>query len=499
MLRQKKPIFEDRNRLDIAAYMGPRRGGKHLWEGGYGGYPLDPEEGYPDFFTDEIFELYRDAGLNILLPEGDAFYGTRVTKEGFCSEPDFEKSDLYTYMVMAEKYGLYVYPSIEKFFTYIARGEGKLQECDRQELKKFVETLQKYFPDTFKGILLTDEPPYYAFDNIKEIKQYLDSNEIADIKSSIDIFTSMHPIYAPLNLLHEGYTEPKYQRLRYDKDRIKAYQSYMEKTAEAVGEISFDHYPFIYQNQLTPGFYENLEMAAEHGKKVNCPISVTIQSFQLDEVQNVTTCRKSVVWRSPTYNEARWQLYSALAFGVRRIGYYTFWTHYALGKKNVQTDAMIVFDPSEEKGYRKTQLYDLIKEVNHEVLEFDHVFLQYDWQGCKIIRKSRDANIRRVKGGYEKGCIKSAEATRDCLIGCMQHHEDKTEAYWIVNAENPSHDQINDIRIVFEGADRVLYYRKGKEHDVSLENAEFCLRLGVGEGIFVIPYSTKDIMEGNHE
>lgn len=72
MLRQKKPIFKDNQGLDIAAYMGPRRAGKHIWEGEYGKYPLDPEEGYPSFFTDEIFELYRSAGLNILLPEGDS-------------------------------------------------------------------------------------------------------------------------------------------------------------------------------------------------------------------------------------------------------------------------------------------------------------------------------------------------------------------------------------------------------------------------------------------
>ena len=86
---KKKVEYSDDRRIDMTAYMGPRRGGKNIWEGVYGGYPLDPQEGYPSFFTDDVFTLYKEAGLNLLLPEGDAFYGTRVTPEGFCEEPDF--------------------------------------------------------------------------------------------------------------------------------------------------------------------------------------------------------------------------------------------------------------------------------------------------------------------------------------------------------------------------------------------------------------------------
>lgn len=488
MVANKKPIYDDDRRIDMTAYMGPRRKGKHLWEGAYGQYPSDPTEGYPSFFTDEVFELYKDAGLNLLLPEGDAFYGTKVTEEGLCAEPVFENSDLYTYMKQAEKHGLYVYPSIEEVFAHMAREDGPFGEEEKKILKDFVQTLQRYFPNTFRGILLTDEPPYYAFGRIKKIMEYLHSEEIAEIKPDIDIFTSMHPIYAPMKLLHEAYTDEKYRRLRYDEDRIKAYCSYMEKTADAVGEISFDHYPFIYEHQITPGFYQNLELAAEHGKKVGCNVAVTIQSFQLNEVENQKTMKASTIWRTPTYEEARWQLYSALAFGVKKIGYYTFWTHYALLTNIVQTNAMIVFDPSEEKGYRKTQLYDVIKEVNHEVLRFDHVFLRYQWQGCRVIKKSRDANIHRVKGGYEEGSLKHVEATRDLLIGCMLNPEDSREGYWIVNAENPFHCQNNDVVLKFEGADRCVYYRKGQEQDVPLESGVFQIRLAVGEGIFVIPY-----------
>ena len=65
-----------------------------------------------------------------------------------------------------------------------------------------------------------------------------------------------------------------------------------------------------------------------------------------------------------------------------------------------------------------------------------------------------------------------------------------------MNAENPFRAQINDVEVIFEGATRLAYYRKGKEYDIPLEqiviNGKTCgifqIRLGVGEGIFAIPY-----------
>lgn len=481
-----KPIYEDDRRIDMTAYMGPRRAGKHFDRGVYGGYPFDPEEGYPSFFTDDVFTLYREAGLNLLLPEGDAFYGTKVTENGYEEDANFENSDLYQYMKMAEKHGLYVYPTTDELFSHIAHEPGPFGEKEKAHLKDFVQTIQAHFPETFRGVLLTDEPPYSALDRIKKIMDYLHSDEIAKIKPEIDMFASMHPIYAPMNLLHKDYTDPKYRGLRYDKHRLIAYQSYMEKTAEVVGEINFDHYPLIYERQLTPGFYLNLEMAAEHGKKTNCPVAVTLQSCRYVQFLNEKTLKTLLVYRTPHYEDMRWQVYSALAFGVRRIGYYTFWTHYS--SPRTQPGAMVVFDPSEEKGYRKTEIYDAVQQVNQEVLKFDHIFLRFQWQGCRVIRTSRDRNIHMVKGGYEGGILGEVTAIRDLLVGCMKNPEDDREGFWIVNAENPSHNQINDVEATFEGATRAIYYRKGKEYDVALMDGKFKIRLGVGEGIFVIPY-----------
>ena len=71
----KKPTYPDDRRIDLTAYMGPRRAGKRLFGGQYAANPRDPKKRYPSFITEEVFELYKASGLNVLMPEGDAYYG----------------------------------------------------------------------------------------------------------------------------------------------------------------------------------------------------------------------------------------------------------------------------------------------------------------------------------------------------------------------------------------------------------------------------------------
>ena len=496
----ERKVYDDDRRIPMTAYMGPRRAGKRYYKGVYGTHPMDPEEGFPSYIRDDVFEDYKAAGLSFLMPEGDAFFGKRLTKDGFVEEPDFEKSDLYQYMSMAKKHGLGVYPTMHELFDDMTHGKCPFGEKEKAELKHFIKTVQAYFPETFQGIMLTDEPSYELLDRVKEIVEYLQSDEIKVIKPDLDIFASMLPMYGAMRTFSPNTTEEKYQKMRNTKERKDAYHYYIEKCARATGEISIDYYSLIYETGIAPSYYLNLEIAAEIGKKMGCPLTLTLQSQRLDEIKNQQTGRSRIIYRTPLYNDMRWQTYSALAFGVKRLGYYTFWTHYDTGGAAEQKNTMVVYDLAEESGYRKTEIYQAVKEVNREILAFDHVFLRFDWQGCRVIKKSRERNIRMVHAGYEGGTLKAADGTRDTLIGCMQNPEDGAEGYWVVNADNPSWCMENDVELVFENADRCIYYRKGKEYDVSLtrmpsedsRDGKFSIRLGVGEGVFVIPYQKSE-------
>ena len=492
MIAANKPIYQNDRRMDLTAYMGPRRAGKRNFNGKYGENPRDRQEGYPSFIQDEVFELYKEAGMNFLMPEADAFFGQNITETGHQPGKDFEQSDLYAYMKMAEKHGLAVYPTVEELYGPMTHRDGPFGNKEKQIIKEFVETVQKHCPDSFQGIMLTDEPGYKSLKRIKKIVAYLHSDEIRQIKPDLKIFASMLPMYGMLESYCPDYTAEEYnQQILFDGERVKAYQYYVEHCEEAVGEFCFDYYALGRDGWLSPGFYQNLEIAAEHGRDGKYVTGVTLLSNRMDNAYNPKTGRGRNIYRIPSYEDMRFQVYSALAFGMQRIGYFTFWQHYNECTAEVFPKAMINYEPSEEKGYRKTEIYDAVKEVNEEILAVDHIFLQYAWQGCKVVRTSREKNIRLVKGGYEGGCITDVKANRDLLIGCFEQKEDKTEGYWIVNAQNPYRYEMNDVEICFEGAERLLYYRKGREYDVPLENGIFRVRLGVGEGIFAIPYGVK--------
>lgn len=489
MLASSKQFYPDDRRLDMTAYMGPRRAGKRRFNGEYGANPRDPKEGYPSFFTDDVFELYKEAGMNFLMPEADAYFGMNITPDGFVEEPDFEKSDLHQYMKMAEKHGLTVYPTAEEVFGPMTHQDGPFEEQEKEFLRTMVETIQTYHPESFQGIMLTDEPSYFSVGRVKKIVEYLRSEEIAKIKPDLKIFSSMLPMYTYLKNYNPAYVAEKYnETIKFDKERVEAYRYYIDLCADAMGEFCIDYYSLGRDGWLSPAFYQNMELAAEQGKKGHYPIAITLLSNRMDTMYNPKTGRGKNAYRIPSYEDMKFQVYSALAFGVRRIGYYTFWQHYHESNGELYPKAMINYDPSEEKGYRKTEIYDAVKEVNQEILAIDHVFLRFKWQGCKVVRTSRERNIRLVKGGYEGGCIRDMKASRDLLVGCFENEEDRSEGYWIVNAQNPYRYEINDVEVTFEGAQRAVYYRKGKEFDVSLEDGKFSIRLSVGEGIFVIPY-----------
>ena len=492
MIAAKKPIYQNNRRIDITAYMGPRRAGKRDFNGAYGENPRDPKEGYPSFICDDVFTLYKEAGMNFLMPEADAFYGQIITEIGYQPEENFEKSDLYTYMKLAEKHDLVVYPTVEELFGPMTHRDGPFGDAEKRIIREFVETVQKHCPNSFEGIMLTDEPGYASLGRVKKIVEYLRSDEIRRIKSDLKFFASMLPMYAPLGSYSQKYDTNEYQeQFRFDDERVQVYQDYVERCEDAIGEFCFDYYALGRDGWLSPAFYQNLEIAAEHGRDGQYTTGVTLLSNRMDTSYNPKTGRGRNVYRIPSYEDIRFQVYSALAFGMQRIGYYTFWQQYHESNGEIYPKAMINYEPSEEKGYRATEIYYAVKEVNEEVLAIDHIFLRYKWQGCKVVRTSRDKNIRLVKAGYKGGCINDVKANRDLLIGCFTQKEDKTEGYWIVNSQNPYRYEMNDVEICFEGAERLLYYRKGREYDVPLENGRFCVRLGVGEGIFAIPYGVK--------
>ena len=486
MIQHGKPQYADDRRMDMTAYMGPRRAGKRNFNGSYGN-PRDPKAGFPEFWDDAVFETYKAAGMTYLLPDGDAFYGTRVTENGIVVEEEFEKSDLYRFLTIAEKHGIPVYPSQAELMYILARRDTPMTAKEKDMVAAMVATLKKHFPNTVKGMLLTDEPTMQHRVGMESCVHF-----VRELAPEWDIFVSMLPIYGTAEMFGADMNDPQFKDKEITLQMKEAeYRKYIAAYGALIGEFSFDYYAFNHDagpEILSPFFFRNLELAAEGARTGGFPMSATLQAFRMDRRYDPATGKGQPVFRETTYEDVRWQVYAALAFGARRLGYFTFWQHYNESQYEVFPTAMVVYDEAEEAGFRKTGIYYDVKKVNEQVHACDHVLLRFYWKGCRTVVKSEDENIRLVEGNYTDDTLGAVTATRDTLIGCFENPEDGRDGYWLVNAHNPYFYEWSEVEATFTDADRVVYWRAGRECDEPLENGIFRIRLGAGEGVFVIPY-----------
>lgn len=486
MTKQGKTNYADDRRIEITAYMGPRRAGKRKFNEAYGN-PRDNAEGYASFWTDEVFADYKAAGMTFLIPEGDAFYGTKIAENGVVGETEFEKSDLFHFLQIAERHGLPVYPSQAELMYVMARGEQSLTEADRDLITDMIRTLRERFPHTVKGILLTDEPFLKHARGMTECVEL-----IRRAAPEWDIFASMLPLYGHISMFDDAYTDDKYKDGVSNEEKEAHYRAYIRTYGRLLGEFSFDYYALnrdAGDEALAGTFYRNLELAAHSGKEHGFPISATLQACRMDRKFDPNTGKAQPVFREVTYEDVRWQAYSALAFGARRLGWFTFWQHYNESVHETFPTAMVVYDEAEPNGYRKTAIYEAVKKVNAQIAACDHVFLRFDWQGCRTVNVSNDENIRLVDGGFADGCLLEVTATRDTLVGCFENAADGRHGYWAVNAHNPYYYEWNEVELQFADATHVQYWRNGREYTAPLANGRFHIRLGAGEGVFVIPFA----------
>jgi len=124
--------------------------------------------------------------------------------------------------------------------------------------------------------------------------------------------------------------------------------------------LSFDHYPIVEDGSgsrtMRPEFYENLEIFSDEARKAGKPF----WAFAL------TVAHKP--YPIPTPAEIRLQVYSNLAYGAQGIQYFTYWTpkpgtwdfHHA---------------PIEYDTQKRTEVYDYITQMNHEISALSNVFL----------------------------------------------------------------------------------------------------------------------------
>lgn len=185
------------------------------------------------------------------------------------------------------------------------------------------------------GYFIRDEPTAHA------IKQY---KPLVNLIESLD-----SEKFCYINLFSNQYTSEFLGAIDY-RDYISRYLDEIPLKL-----LSFDHYPIINSLNLTPNWYDNLEIVRDVAVKYNVPF----WSFALSTAHTG--------YPIPDLNHLRLQVYSNLAYGSKAIQYFTYWT--------LKTR---IWDfhtgPIDQNGV-KTIVYYHIKKMNEEIQNLSYIFL----------------------------------------------------------------------------------------------------------------------------
>ena len=468
-----EPVYEDDEYIELAAFMGPRRAGYRYWNGQYGADKRDPAGGWNSFITEKDFQDYIDAGFTYVLSEGDAWYDYDYDKNR--SVTKFEDSDLYEYMEMAEKMGLKVVPSSKYLIEKVAASPNyNLNDEQKQHIDQMIADLSKY--SSFKGLTLLDEPDAKLAKTFGAIQNYVWEKD-----PDFFFFTCMFPVYGRVSSFSNNITD----------DKEAAYTEYIEAYAKETGTFAYDHYPLYIDPVLgttlvQADYYQNFELVAQNAKKNKFDAGFVVQSTSWGAPNAEFTQRHAR--RTNTKADISYQVYSALAYGMKYINYYTYWEHYTQGDSGYVYDAMVMYPEQNGQPAVKTDTYYAVQAMNQELKKFDHVFLKFDWEGTTAVTaegQTKSALLSCVKD-YSSPRIKSLKSTDEAIVGCLKD-EKGYDGFMVVNATDPGKNLSNTVTIEFKQATSAICYINGEEQKVELKNGVYTAELSAGQGIFIIP------------
>ena len=425
-------------RLDIAGWCAPE------WC-----VPEDPANAEQIALSDKHMQLMKDCGLNVI----HANYAGDGTLQVAMGAPTAKDAFFFEQL---EKYGL---------STYINIGRSP-------EMLQFIGNYSAY--DAVRGYQY-DEPQ-----NSKEVDdfvKYLDAfNRDCAGKTFV---VNMQPPTG--NMTYGGYDE------------------YIEDIAESVTQnlssasdkwISADSYPLHLKDgtySLWQSWLGNIGHVAKYGKQYGFKKNYFMQAMPYSAGAND---------RVPAYDEIRLQEYSLLAFGMDSISLFCYQTPQQNFEFSDEQVAMI------DREGNPTPIYDAVKKVNAEVLEFDHVYLQFDWKGVFTSDKgvTESARSRSTYNCFQSiadrlsvadvASVSSVRGSENTLYGYFGD-DYGNDGFMVVNYNDPHNVKNNTVTMNFNAAygyTKAVVYAGGKKSVKDIRGNTLTLELGAGEGVFVIPY-----------
>ncbi len=266
--------------------------------------------------------------------------------------------------------------------------------------------------------------------------------------------------------------------------------------------LSADRYPLTYDNDgnkcLDNAWLSDVQIlanVAKQYKNVKTNFFIQTMPYGIKEDGSPNGAIYGSRDRVPTYEDIRMQEYALAAFGYDGISLFCYATPLVGLEFAESQEAMI------SRSGEKTAIYESVKKANSEILAFDHVLQQFDWIGTftNDAGQTNDDKPRTQNSSFRllnRISIKSVlslnsvTTSRDTLFGYF-NDVDGNDGIMAVNYNETSLNLTDEVTLNFDSSkyNKAICYVGGKKQVVNLSGGKLNLELGVGEGVFVIPYA----------
>ncbi len=259
---------------------------------------------------------------------------------------------------------------------------GALHNAERR--REYLEAVVRDYAGypALLGYHIVDEPNSGAFPALGEIREILH-----ELDPAHEAYINLFPNYASLEMLgNPSYYDHLDQFIEIVKPEILSYDHYHFCKVEAPKEekVIEDErerqiYEAAYLNVSRPGFFDNIEDALAVSQKTNTPFMIIILVVEHGCYRNLTEA------------EIRWEVFNSLAYGVKRISYFTYWTP---GADHDEGDDIWHWkNGMMAKDGTRTQHYYDVARINKELQAVGDILVPYQVKEVYHFGKEPDGKV----------------------------------------------------------------------------------------------------------
>ena len=340
--------------------------------------------------------------------------------------------------------------------------------------------------DAVQGLCI-DEPNKSQID---EIAARVDGyNRNAGTK---DLFVNLYPsLWSGLKTEFDG---------NYSAYLEYFYEKVLSKITAGEKWLSADRYPLTYDTKgekcLDTGWLSDVEavaLLAEKYENVKTNFFIQTMPYGGEEKSGAQAGSRD---RVPTYEDVRMQEYTLLTFGYDMISCFCYGSPVEGNEFLDRQVAMI------DRSGERTDIYYSVQKANKEILAFDHVIKQFKRKGVFTndagktttdkhrTQNSSFAGLTTRMSVAEIDCLAEVYSSADTLFGYFADAEENA-GFTLVNYNETSEAITDNVSLRFNPDykfNKALCYIGGVKTVLDVKNNTLDITLGVGEGVFVIPY-----------